>query len=88
MSSKTFDRKDITAVEARELVEEVDWDDFINNKIKQRNEQIRKFAKHGYQEVRVGLWPKEQYVWNKLTEHFELKGFEVRREWCGLVLKW
>ena len=55
MSSKTFDRKDITAIEARESVEEVDWDDFINNKIKQCNEQIRKFAKHGYQEVCVGL---------------------------------
>ena len=40
MSNNMFDRKDITAIEARELVEkEIDWDDFINSKIKQCNEQ-------------------------------------------------
>ena len=34
-----FYRKDITAAEVRELVDkEVDWDDFINSKIKQCNE--------------------------------------------------
>ena len=83
-----FDRKDISAAEARGLVADVDWDDFVNNKIKQCNEQIRKFAERGCREARVELWLKEQYVWNKVIEHFELKGFEVKREWCGLVFKW
>lgn len=40
MSSKTFDRKDITAIEARGLIAGVNWDDFVNNKIKECNEQI------------------------------------------------
>lgn len=83
-----FDRKDISATEARELVAGVNWDDFINNKIEQYNTQIRDFAKRGYREIRVALWSKEQYVWNKIIEHFELNGFEVKREWCGLVFKW
>ena len=83
-----FNRKDISALEARGLVADVNWDDFVNSKIKQCNEQIRKFAELGYREVRVGLWSTEQYVWNKVIEHFELKGFEVKREWCGLVFKW
>ena len=89
MSNNMFDRKDITAAEARELVEkEVDWDDFINSKIKQCNEQICEYAKHGYHETRVDLWIKEQYVWDKVMQHFRDNGFEVRREWCGLVFKW
>ena len=63
MSGKMLDRKDITAAEARELVyKEVDWDDFINSKIKQCNEQICEYAKHGYRETRVELWSREQYV--------------------------
>ena len=45
-----FDRKDISATEARGLVAGVNWDDFVNSKIKQCNEQIRKFAKYGYRE--------------------------------------
>ena len=89
MSNNMFDRKDITAAEARELVEkEVDWDDFINSKIKQCNEQICKYAKHGYRETRVELWSREQYVWDKVMQHFRDNGFEVRREWCGFVFKW
>ena len=89
MSNNMLDRKDITAAEARELVEkEVDWDDFINSKIKQCNEQICEYAKHGYRETRVDLWTKEQYVWDKVMQHFRDNGFEVRREWCGLVFKW
>ena len=89
MSSKTFNRKDITAAEARELVyKEVDWDDFINSKIKQCNEQICEYAKHGYRETRVELWSREQYVWDKVMKHFRDNDFEVRREWCGLVFKW
>lgn len=83
-----FGRKDISASEARGMVADVNWDVFVNNKIKQCNEQIRKLAELGYREVRVGLWTNEQYVWNKVIEHFELKGFEVKREWCGLVFKW
>ena len=83
-----FDRKDISAAEARGLVAGVNWDDFLNNKIKQCNTQIRNFAECGYRETHVDLWSKEQYVWDKVTEHFLLKGFEVKREWCGLVFKW
>lgn len=83
-----FDRKDISAAEARGLIAGVCWDDFVNNKIKQCNEKIRMSAKYGYHETRVELWTKEQYVWDKIVEHFELKGFEVKREWCGIVLKW
>lgn len=83
-----FNRKDISAVEARGLVAGVNWDDYVNNLIKTYNEQIRKLAELGYREARVGLWTREQYVWNKIIEHFELKGFEVTREWCGLVFKW
>lgn len=83
-----FNRKDISAAEARGLVAGVNWDDYVNNLIKTYNKQIRKFAELGYREARVGLWTKEQYVWNKIIEHFELKGFEVKREWCGLVFKW
>ena len=88
MSSKVFDRKDISATEARGLVAGVNWDDFVNNKIKQCNTQIRDYAERGYRETHVDLWSKEQYVWDKVTEHFLLKGFEVKREWCGLVFKW
>lgn len=89
MSDKMFDRKDITAAEARELVEkEVDWDDFINSKIKQCNEQICEYAKHGYRETRVELWSREQYVWDKVTKHFRDNGFEVSREWSAIVIKW
>lgn len=83
-----FDRKDISATEARELVANVNWDDYVNGLIKNYNEQIRKLAEFGYREARVSLWIKEQYIWNKVIEHFELKGFEVKREWCGLVFKW
>ena len=83
-----FNQKDISAAEARGLVAGVNWDDYVNNLIKTYNEQIRKFAELGYREARVGLWTKEQHVWNKIIEHFELKGFEVSREWCGLVFKW
>jgi hypothetical protein len=83
-----FNRKDISAAEARGLVAGVNWDDYVNNLIKTYNEQIRKFAELGYREARVGLWTKEQYVWDKIIEHFELKGFEVKREWCGLIFKW
>ena len=54
-----FDRKDISALEARELVAGVNWDDFVDNKIKQCNTQIRDFAEHGYREVHVDLWSKE-----------------------------
>ena len=88
MSSKTFDRKDITAAEARGLIADVNWDDFVNNKIKECNEQIRKYAKYGYHETRVDLWTKEQYVWDKVMQHFQDDGFEVVREWCGLFFKW
>ena len=88
MIGKTFDRKDITAVEARGLIAGVNWDDFVNNKIKECNEQIRKYAKYGYHETRVDLWTKEQYVWAKVMQHFQDNGFEVGREWCGLVFKW
>ena len=89
MSNNMLDRKDITAAEARELVEkEIDQDDFINSKIKQCNEQIREYAKHGYRETRVELWSREQYVWDKVMQHFRDNGFEVKREWCGLVFKW
>lgn len=35
MSGKMFDRKDITAVEARGLIAGVNWDDFVSNKIKE-----------------------------------------------------
>ena len=83
-----FNQKDISAAEARGLVAGVNWDDFISNKIKQCNAQIRNFAERGHRETHVDLWSKEQYVWNKVMEHFELKGFEVEREWCGLVFKW
>lgn len=83
-----FNRKDISAAEARGLVAGVNWDDYVNNLIKTYNEQIRKMAERGYREARVALWTREQYVWNKIVEHFELKGFEVKREWCGLVFKW
>ena len=83
-----FDRKDISATEARGLVAGVNWDNYVNNLIKQYNGQIRKLAELGCREARVGLWTKEQYVWNKIIEHFELEGFEVKREWCGLVFKW
>ena len=48
-----LDRKDITAAEARGLIADVNWDDFINSKIKQCNEQICEYAKHGYRETRV-----------------------------------
>lgn len=88
MSDKMFDRKDISAIEARELVAGVNLDVFVNDKIKECNEQIRKYAKYGYREVRVCLWSGKQYVRNKLIEHFELKGFEVMREWCDIVIKW
>ena len=83
-----FDRKDITAAEARGLIADVNWDDFVNNKIKDCNEQIRMYAKYGYHETRVDLWTKEQYVWDKVMQHFQDNGFEVRREWCGFVFKW
>ena len=83
-----FDRKDITAAEARGLIADVNWDDFVNNKIKDCNEQIRMYAKYGYHETRVDLWTKEQYVWDKVMQHFRNNGFEVRRKWCGLVFKW
>lgn len=83
-----LNRKDISAVEARGLVAGVNWDDLVNSKIKQCNTQIRNFAERGYRETHVDLWSKEQYVWNKVIEHFELKGFEVKREWCGLIFKW
>ena len=84
-----LDRKDITAAEARELVgKEVDWDDFINSKIKQCNEQICEYAKHGYCETRVELWSREQYVWDKVMKHFRDNGFEVSREWRAIVIKW
>lgn len=82
------DCKDISATEARGLVAGMNWDDFANNKIKQYNEQIRNSAKRGFREVHVDLWIKEQYVWDKVIEHFQLKGFEVKREWYGLVFKW
>ena len=73
MSNNMFDRKDITVAEARELVEkEVDWDDFIDSKIKQCNEQICEYAKHGYRETRVELWSREQYVWDKVMQHFKI----------------
>ena len=88
MSNNMFDRKDITAAEARGLIADVNWDDFVNNKIKDCNEQIRMYAKYGYHETRVDLWTKEQYVWDKVMQHFRDNGFEVRREWCGLVFKW
>ena len=88
MSNNMFDRKDITAAEARELVEkEVDWDDFINSKIKQCNEQICEYAKHGYRETRVELWSREQYVWDKVMKHFRDNGFEVTCEWRAII-KW
>lgn len=83
-----FDRKDISATEARGLVAGVNWDDFVNSKTKQCNEQIRKFAKYGYRETHVDLWSKEQYVWDKVMQHFRNNGFEVKREWCGLIFKW
>ena len=83
-----FDRKDITAVEARGLIVGMNWDDFVNSKIKDCNEQIRMYAKYGYHETRVDLWTKEQYVWDKVMQHFRDNGFEVKREWCGLVFKW
>lgn len=83
-----FNRKDISASEARGIVAGVNWDDYVNSLIKHYNEQIRKFAELGYHEARVSLWTKERYVWDKVIEHFELKGFEVKREWCGLVFKW
>ncbi len=83
-----FNRKDISAAEARGLVAGVNWDDYVNGLIKNYNEQIRKFAERGYRETHVDLWSKEQYVWDKVIEHFQLKGFEVKREWCGLVFKW
>lgn len=89
MSDNMLNRKDITAAEARELVEkEVDWDDFVSSKIKQCNEQIREYAKHGYRETRVELWSREQYVWDKVMQHFQDNGFEVRREWRAIVIKW
>ena len=88
MSGKMLDRKDITAAEARGLIAGVNWDDFVNSKIKECNEQIRKYGKYGYRETRVDLWTKEQYVWDKVMQHFRDNDFEVRREWCGLVFKW
>ena len=88
MSGKMLDRKDIIAVEARGLIAGVNWDDFVNSKIKECNEQIRKYAKYGYHETRVDLWTKEQYVWDKVMQYFRDNGFEVKREWCGLVFKW
>ena len=87
MIDKTFDRKDITAVEARGLIAGVNWDYFVNNKIKECNEQIRKYAKYGYHETRVELWSREQYVWDKVMQHFQNNGFEVRREWRAII-KW
>ena len=83
-----FDRKDISATEARGLVADICWDDFVNAKIRQCNNSIRDFASKGYREVHVDIWTKERYVWDKVIEHFQLKGFEVKREWCGLVFKW
>ena len=83
-----FDRKDISAVEARGIVAGVNWDDFVNNKIKQCNTQIRDTAEHGQREVHVDIWTKERYVWDKVTQHFLDNGFEVAREWCGISIKW
>ena len=83
-----FNRKDISAAEARGLVAGVNWDNYVDGLIKNYNEQIRKLAELGCREARVDLCTKEQYVWNKVIEHFELNGFEVKREWCGLVFKW
>ena len=89
MSNNMFDRKDITAAEARELVEkEIDWDDFINSKIKQCNEQICEYAKQGYCVTRVEFWSREQYVWDKVMKHFRDNGFEVSREWRAIIIKW
>ena len=83
-----FNRKDITAAEARGIMAGVDWDSFVNNKIEQCNIRIRDTAEHGHREVHVDIWTKEQYVWDKVIEHFQLKGFEVGREWCGIIIKW
>lgn len=88
MSGKMISRKDITAAEARGIMAGVNWDGFVNNKIKQCNIRIRDTAERVYRETHVDLWSKEQYVWDKVIEHFQLKGFEVKREWCGLVFKW
>ena len=83
-----LDRKDITATEARGLVAGVCWDDFVDAKIRQCNKSIRDFASKGYREVHVDIWCKERYVWDRVIAHFQEKGFEVGREWCGIIIKW
>lgn len=83
-----FDRKDISASEARALVAGVCWDDFVDAKILQCNRVIREFASKGYRETHVDIWCKERYVWDKVIAHFQDQGYEVKREWCGIVLKW
>ena len=83
-----FDRKDITAVEARSIMCGIDWNNFIDHKIEQCNTCILRAAKIGHREARLDIYTKEKYVWDKVTEHFQSKGFEVIREWSGIRIRW
>ena len=82
------DFSNITAVEARSLLSGIDWDEFVQNKIGMCNNHIREVALRGARAAHVDLWCREKYVWDKLIAHFKEKGFEVEREWSGLVIKW
>ena len=83
-----FDRKDITAVEARSIMCGIDWNNFIDHKIEQCNAYIRHTAEIGHRETRVDIYTKERYVWDKVIEHFQSKGFEVTKEWNGIRIRW
>lgn len=78
----------ITAAEARGIVAGIDWDNFVNYEIELCNKRIRDTAEHGYREIHLAIWTKEQYVWDKIIQHFQNNGFIVTREWCGIVIKW
>ena len=83
-----FERKDITAVEARSIMCGIDWNNFIDHKIEQCNTRIRGAAKIGHRETQVDIYTKEKYVWDNVIEHFQSKGFEVTREWSGIRIRW
>ena len=88
MSDNMFDRKDITADEAREIVTGVGWHSFVENKIKQCNKKIRDAAEYGLREISVDILTSEQCVWDKIAQHFVDKAARsIRKELAQVFVK-
>lgn len=80
--------KTLTADEARQLSEKVNWDEQVDSKIQEVSRWIEQFARRGVRKVSVDIWSKNHYVHDRVINHFQDLGYEVTKTWSGIEVRW